>query len=90
MRETQWIEWTQTRLEVREREDLLGALTAEQRAHLLSHDYVWAEGIGLLWKPQQGGLEQRARFTHGSHFRTRKGEFYVDAEGGVRELSRSA
>ena len=86
-RKTQWIEWTRTVLGPREREDLSSALTREQSAHLREHDYVWVEGAGVVWRPESGGLE-RARFTHGVHFRTRRGEFYVDAEGGVRELSR--
>jgi hypothetical protein len=87
MRETQWIEWTGTELQPREREDLLAALTSEQKAHLLEHDYVWVEGVGVLWNAPDGDLRQRARFTHGTFFRTKRGEFCVDSEGGVRELS---
>jgi hypothetical protein len=86
MRESQWIEWTRTRLQPQEREDLLTALTSEQKAHLLEHDYVWVKGVGVLWKPAEGAL-RRARFTHGTHFRTQRGEFYVDSEGSARELS---
>jgi hypothetical protein len=52
MRESQWIKWTRTRLQPQEREELLAALTSEQKAHLLEHDYVWAEGIGVLWNPR--------------------------------------
>lgn len=88
-RETQWIEWTRTALQPRESAELSGALTPEQAAHLREHDYVWVEGTGIVWMPESGGLAQRARFTHGVHFRTRRGEFYVDAEGGVRELARA-
>jgi hypothetical protein len=89
MDETQWIEWTRTRLPPQEREDLLTALTSEQKAHLLKLDYVWVKGVGVLWKPPDGAL-RRARFTHGTHFRTQRGEFYVDSEGSARELSNHA
>jgi hypothetical protein len=87
MRETQWIEWTRTRLQPQEREDLLTALTSEQKAHLLEHDYVWVEGIGVLWNPPDGDLLRRARFTHGTHFQTQRGEFYIASEASARELS---
>jgi hypothetical protein len=87
MRETQWIEWTGTRLQPRERQDLLAALTSEQKAHLLEHDDVWVEGVGVLWNASDGDLRQRARFTHGTYFRTQRGEFYIDSEGSVRQLS---
>ena len=86
MHESQWIEWTRTRLQCHEREDLLTALTTEQKAHLLEHDYVWVKEVGVLWKPPDGAL-RRARFTHGTHFRTKHGEFYINSEGGARELS---
>ena len=88
MHETECIDWRATGLAPREREDLLTALTPEQNQHLLEYDYVWIEGTGVLWKPPSGAL-RRARFTHGAHFRTGRGEFYIDSEGGVRELSRS-
>jgi len=87
MRETQWIEWTRTRLPPQEREELLMALTSQQKAHLLEHDYVWVEGIGVLWNPPDGDLLRRARFTHGTHFQTQRGEFYIDSEGSAREIS---
>jgi hypothetical protein len=87
MRESQWIKWTRTRLQPQEREELLAALTSEQKAHLLEHDYVWAEGIGVLWNPADGELLRRARFTHGTHFQTQRGDFYIDSEGSARELS---
>ena len=86
MRETQWIEWTRTRLQPREREELLTALGPEQKAHLVEHDYVWVKGIGVLWNPPDGTL-RRARFTHGAHFQTQRGEFYIDSEGSAHELS---
>jgi hypothetical protein len=86
MRETQWIEWTRTRLQPQERQELLTALTSEQKAHLLEHDYVWVEGVGVLWNPPDSEL-RRARFTHGTHFQTQRGEFYIDSEGSARELS---
>ena len=84
MRETQWIEWTRTRLQPQERRELLTALTSQQKAHLLEHDHVWVEGVGVLWKPPDGDL-RRARFTHGTHFQTQRGEFYIDSEGSARE-----
>jgi len=87
MRETQWIEWTRTKLQARECEDLVTALTPEQKALLLEHDYVWVAGMGVLWRPPDGHLLRRARFTHGTHFQTQHGEFYIDSEGSVRELS---
>jgi hypothetical protein len=86
MRATQWIEWTRTRLEPRERDELLSALTSEQKAHLIEHDYDWAKGVGVLWKPTDGAL-RRARFTHGTHFRTQHGEFYINSEGNAHEPS---
>jgi hypothetical protein len=85
MRETRWIEWTRTTLLAHERENLLAALTPEQNAQLHGHDYVWVEGVGVLWKPVDGAL-RRARFTHGTYFRTQRGEFYIDSEGRTREL----
>ena len=87
-RRTQWIEWTRTRLRPQERDDLLTALTSEQKAHLLEHDYVWVEGIGVLWNSADGDLRRR-RFTHGTHFQTHRGEFYIGSEGSVRELLRA-
>ena len=88
MRESQWIEWTRTRLQPGERGDLLTALGVEQMAHLAEHDYVWVKGIGVLWNPPDGTL-RRARFTHGAHFQTQRGEFYSDSAGSVRELLRT-
>jgi len=85
MREDQWIEWTRTTLRPHEREGLLAALTPEQQAQLLEHDYVWVARVGVIWKPVDGGL-RRARFTHGTHFRTQRGEFYIDSEGRASEL----
>jgi len=86
MRERQWIEWTRTRLEPQEAEELSTALTSEQQVHLFEHDYVWVEGTGVLWNSPHGEPLRRARFTHGSHFRTQRGEFYIDSEGSVHEL----
>ena len=62
----QWIEWTRTRLRPQERQELWAALTSEQKAHLHERDYVWVEGVGVLWNPPDGDL-RRARFTHGTH-----------------------
>ena len=86
MRGTERIDWTRTKLQPHEREDLLTALTPEQKEQLLEHDYVWMKGIGVLWKPPDGAL-RRARFTHGDYFRTQRGELYMDSGGNARELS---
>jgi hypothetical protein len=59
-------------LQPQEREDLLAALTSEQKAHLHEQDHVWLEGVGLLPKRVDGAL-RRARFTHGTHFQTGRG-----------------
>ena len=88
MRESQWIDWTRTRPQPQKREDLLTALTSAQKAHLLEHDYVWVKGSGVLWNPPDGAL-RRARFTHGTHFRTQRGEFYIESDGSARELPRA-
>ena len=96
MRGAEWIDWTRTKLQplerenlsTQERENMLTALTSEQMEVLLERDYVWVKGIGVLWKPVDGVL-RRARFTHGTHFRTQRGEFYIDSDGSVRELLRA-
>jgi len=85
MRRTRWIDWTRTTLRPREREDLLAALTSEQKAHLSEHDFVWAEGVGVLWRPLDGAL-RRARFTHTAQFQTQHGEFSIDSAGVARRL----
>jgi hypothetical protein len=82
-------EWTQTHLLPRERDELSAALTPVQRAHLLSQDYVWVPGSGVLWK-QPDGVLRRARFTHGTHFQTQRGEFYMDSEGSAHALPSTA
>jgi len=87
MHESLRIEWTRTRLQPQEREELLAALTSEQKAHLLEHDYVWVKGVGVMWNPPDGHLLRRARFTHGTHFKTQRGDFYIDCEGSACEVS---
>jgi hypothetical protein len=87
MREAQSIEWTRTRLQPREHEELMAALTSEQKAHLLEHDYVWDKEVGVLWNPPHGDPMRRTRFTHGTHFQTQRGELYIDSEGSAREIS---
>ena len=87
MRGTEWIDWTRTKLQPHEREDLLTALTSEQKEQLLEHDCAWVKGTGVLWNPPDGAL-RRARFTHGTHFKTKRGEFRIDSDGSVRELLR--
>jgi len=83
MRGTAWIDWTRTKLQPHEREDLLTALTSEQKEQLLERDYVWVKGIGVLWKPPDGAL-RRARFTHGTHFQTQRGRFALGPSPGLR------
>ena len=93
MRGAERIDWARMRLRPREREelltqerdDMLTALTPEQKEHLLEHDYVWVKGSGVLWK-RPDGAPRRAQFTHGTYFRTESGECYIDSEGSVREL----
>ena len=85
-REAQWIEWTRSILQPEEREELSARMTAEQSTALLERGYVWIPGAGIVWKPARGGPERRARFTHGIHFQTPSGEFYVNAEGQVRAI----
>jgi hypothetical protein len=81
--------WSQTTLAPLERDALLGALTSVQRAQLEQHEHVWVAGTGVLWMHPDGDL-RRARFTHGTHFHTKRGEFYIDSEGRVRLLSKQA
>ena len=78
--------WSQTTLAPLERDALLRALTSVQRAQLQQHEHVWVAGTGVLWIHPDGHL-RRARFTHGTHFHTKRGEFYIDSEGRVRLLS---
>lgn len=89
MRETQWVDWARTTLAPAESEALRAELTGTQQRHLDEHDYVWVETVGVLWKPAHGALH-RSRFTHGTHFETRHGEFYIDSEGSVSERARCA
>jgi hypothetical protein len=79
--------WTQTTLASLERDALLRALTPVQRAQLEEHQHVWVAGTGVLWMHPDGDL-RRARFTHGTHFRTKRGEFYIDSEGNAQELTK--
>jgi hypothetical protein len=76
------MEWVRIDPTSQERERLLGALTSGQKAHLREDDYVWVPGVGVLWNPVDGPL-RRSRFTHGTNFETRRGEFVIDAEGSV-------
>ena len=79
--------WSQTTLAPLERDALLRTLTPLQIAQLEQHEHVWVAGTGVLWMHPDGAL-RRARFTHGAHFRTKRGEFYIDSEGCVRLLSK--
>jgi hypothetical protein len=89
MREDQRVEWTRTKLQPLEREELLAALTSEQKAQLLEHDYVWVEGVGVLWNPPHGDPLRRASFTHETHFQTERGEFLIDSQGSVQISDRT-
>ena len=78
--------WVRTDLASHEREDLLAALTSEQRricARATTSGFLVWESSGI---PCDGPL-RRSRFTHSTHFATRRGEFVVDAEGSVRKRS---
>jgi hypothetical protein len=96
MRGAEWIDWTRTRLQpcerehllTQEREHMVTALTSEQKERLFEYDYIWVKGSGVLWKAPDGAL-RRAQFTHGTYFRTKRGKFYIDSEGSVRELLRA-
>ena len=90
MRENQWIKWTKTRLEPGERDQLLAALTSKQKTQLLEQDYVRVERVGVLWNPPNGAPLRRARFTHGFHFQTDRGDLYIDSEGIARLIPRRA
>lgn len=81
--------WSQTTLAPLERDALLRALTSVQRAQLEQHEHVWVAGTGVLWMHPDGDL-RRARFTPGTRFRTKRGDFYIDFEGRVRLLSKHA
>jgi hypothetical protein len=82
LRTSHWLDWTRTDLSETEAAALLAALTTDQREHLAREDYVWVEGMGVVFRDPQGGF-RRARFTHGTHFRTRRGEFYIGSGGKV-------
>lgn len=88
MSDAEWLEWTRTNLCAAERQDLLNALTSDQRDQLSVSGYLWVNGIGVLWTSPAGSLRRR-RFTHGFEFRTQYGEFQVDSDGGVRECPQS-
>jgi hypothetical protein len=68
MRGAERIDWTRTRLQPRERENLLihqrdnmlTALTSEQKEHLLESGYVWVKESGVLWKPPEGARLRRS------------------------------
>jgi hypothetical protein len=80
----EWIRWSGSELAPAEREALLAALSSEAREQLVARDYVWAERVGVIWKPVGGAL-RRARFTHCAHFETRYGAFEVDSAGSIRD-----
>jgi hypothetical protein len=82
---TPWVEWTRTQLTPSEVDVELGRLSACERARLEDDHWVSMPGR-LLWL-DPGGALRRARFSHGTHFRTAKGEFYVDSAGRVDRVS---
>ena len=81
-----WLEWTRTTLSHTEAEQVLSSLTPDQRDHLAKEDYVWIRGTGVVFRDPEGEL-RRARFTHGTHFRTRHGEFYIGSSGEARQVT---
>jgi hypothetical protein len=81
----QWIEWTRTQLMPPEVEIEPSRLSNFERARLEDHHWVSMPGR-VLWLDPNGAL-RRARFTHGTHFRTAKGEFYADSAGRVHLVS---
>ena len=97
MRGAEWIDWTRTRLQPGEREnllthernDMLTALTAEQQQHLLEHDYVWVKGSGVLWKPPGGALRRLWRRSQRGPGERRAAEararFWAEVREGQRE-----
>ncbi len=80
-RETTWIEWTRTRLTPPEVERELASLSSSETARLQSDGWLWIPAR-VLWIDPSGAL-RRARFTHGTHFETAKGDSYVDSAGNV-------
>ncbi len=81
---TRWVEWARSQLTPQEVEEELNGLSASQRSRLQDDHWVWRPGR-VLWIDPKGEL-RRARFTHGAHFRTAKGEFYIDPEGQVNRV----
>lgn len=84
---TPWLEWTRSRLEPSEIGAELSRLSASDRRKLENDHWVWLPGLVLWLDP--GGSLRRARFTHGTHFRTAKGEFHIDSGGRLRRVSES-
>jgi hypothetical protein len=77
---TDWVEWARTTLRPEERATLWTALTSQQQERLHTGGHVWAKELGVLWNDPSGNL-RRARYTHGMHFETARGRFYIDSEG---------
>ena len=80
-----WIEWTRTDLIGEEAGEFVAALTPEQRDQLAKEDFVWSRTNGVLFRDPAGRL-RRGRFTHGTHFRTAGGEFYIDSTGATTRI----
>jgi hypothetical protein len=84
-----WLDWTRTDLSDTEAEELVASQTPDQRDHLAKEDFVWIRGTGVLFRDPLG-KHRRARFTHGTHFRTRHGEFYVESGGEAKRVAPAA
>jgi hypothetical protein len=86
LHEVGWTDWARTELGPEERENIRAALSTDQQQRLADDHYVWVAGVGILWTPPDRAL-RRARFTHGFHFDTENGEFYVDSAGNTRRMT---
>jgi hypothetical protein len=78
-----WLGWMSERWPPDTREALLDELTREQRKRLSEDGYTWARQLGVVWESPEGVL-RRAHFTHGTHFRTARAEYYINSQGDVR------
>ena len=88
MEQRYWIDWTRTDLAPGEAQALLATLASERRDELAKRGFLWLPGCGVAYRDPSGRL-RRARYTHGTYFRTSRGEFYVDSGGRARELEAS-
>ena len=85
LRTSHWIDWTRTDLAEEEARELVAGLSPDQRDHLAKEDFVWIPPAGVLFRDPAGNL-RRACFTHGTYFRTARGEFYIGSGGETRRI----